>query len=86
AYDCAIQYGLVQTGLNNLLALLAVLTKVKIKKNVISCDFTRDDSCYHISFACKVHIGKSLVAIICFLWEYLKDSRKAKSEIINEKL
>ncbi|MDE5737311.1 MAG: hypothetical protein K2H93_02985, partial [Oscillospiraceae bacterium] len=46
AYECAKQYGLVQAGLQNLLALLDTLTQVKRKKIVITCDFTRDDSRY----------------------------------------
>lgn len=86
AYDCAKKYSLVQIGLQNLLALLDVFTQVKRKQILISCDFTKDDSCYNISFECRVHVGKSLIAIICFLLEYLKNSKKAEAEILNKKL
>ena len=86
AYECAKQYGLIQAVLQNLLVLLDTLTQVKRKQIAVACDFTRDDSRYDISFTCKMHIGKFLIAVICFLWEYLKDSRKAEDEILNEKL
>lgn len=86
AYDCARQYGMVQAGVQNLLAQIGTLTQVRRKQIIISCDFTQDESRYNISFECRVHVGKSIIAVIFFLWEYLRDSRKAGAEISSKKL
>ena len=86
ASDCARKYGLMQIVLQNLFSQSGNLMHVKRKNIRIRCDFIEDESRYHFRCRVKVHIGKTIVAGIVFLWNYFKDSAQAKKEIVSQKL
>ena len=86
AAQCAEQYGLMQLIIQNLLSQTGNLIHVKRKKIQLRCDFTEDKSLYQFRCRVKLHIGKTILAGISFLWNYFKDSSQAKKSIIREKL
>lgn len=86
ASKCAEQYGLMQMILQNLLSQTGNLIHVKRKKIQLRYDFTEEKSLYQFRCRVKLHIGKTILAGIAFLWNYFKDSSQAKKSIIREKL
>ena len=86
ASKCAEQYGLMQLIIQNLLSQTGNLIHVKRKKIQLRYDFTEDKSLYQFRCRVKLHIGKTILAGIAFLWNYFKDSSQAKKSIIREKL
>ncbi len=86
AAKCAEQYGLMQIIFQNLLSQTGNFIHVKRKKIQLRCDFTEDKSLYQFRCRVKLHIGKTILVGISFLWNYFKDSSQAKKSIIREKL
>lgn len=86
ASECAKQYGLMQMILQNFLSQTGNFIHVKRKSIRLSYDFTADKNQYQFRCRVKLHIGKTAVAGIVFLKDYLKDSRQAKKAVVQEKL
>ena len=86
AADCARNYALIQTAVQNLLSQSGNYIHVKQKKINIQYDFIQDKSIYQFRCKVKIHIGKTIGAVIVFLWNYLKDSKKAQTAVVRQKL
>ncbi|MBE6876317.1 MAG: hypothetical protein E7496_06265 [Ruminococcus sp.] len=86
AADCARKYGLMQIIFQNLFSQTGNLMHVKRKNIRIQYDFIEDTCRYNFRCRVKVHIGKTIIAGIVFLWNYFKDSTQAKKELVSQKL
>ena len=83
---CARNYGLMQILLQNLFSQTGNMIHVKRKSVGIRCDFIEDKSRYNFRCKVKINVGKTILAGIVFLWNYLKDSGQAKKTIVSQKL
>ena len=86
ASDCARKYGLMQILFQNLFGLSGCLIHVRRKHISIRCDFIEDTPKYNFRCRVKLHIGKTIIAGIVFLWYYFKDKAQAKKTIVSQKL
>ncbi len=83
---CARNYGLAQMVLQNLFGQTGSMIHVRRKSVSIRCDFIEDKSKYQFRCKVKINIGKTILAGIVFLWNYLKASGQAKKTIVSPKL
>ena len=72
AADCARQYGIMQILLQNLFTQTGNWIHVKRKRIQLRYDFVQDKSQYNIKFRVKLHIGRTIIAVIVFLWHYVR--------------
>ncbi|MDE5768354.1 MAG: hypothetical protein K2H82_03110, partial [Oscillospiraceae bacterium] len=86
AYESARNYGILQAAVQNLLAQTGIWIKVRRKDIRISCDFTQDESMYHLKCAFRLHIGLTIFAVLYFIAAYFRDKFRMKSAIVNPKL
>ena len=86
AYESARNYGILQAAVQNLLAQTGIWIKVRRKDIRISCDFVQDESVYHLKCAFRLHIGKTIFAVLYFVTAYFMDKFWTKSAIVNQKI
>ncbi len=86
AAECARNYGLLQAAVQNLLSQSGKYIHVKRKKIKIQYDFIQEESIYQFRCRVKIHIGKTIIAALVFLWQYFKDSQKARTAVVRPKL
>ncbi|MDE7121824.1 MAG: hypothetical protein K2O42_06655 [Oscillospiraceae bacterium] len=86
AYESARNYGILQAIIQNLLAQTGIWMKVRRKDIRIACDFTQDESSYHLKCAFRLHIGLTILAVLYFIVAYFRDKFRMKSAIVNPKI
>ncbi|MDE6729841.1 MAG: hypothetical protein K2J71_03595, partial [Oscillospiraceae bacterium] len=86
AYESARNYGILQAIIQNLLAQTGIWMKVQRKDIRIACDFTQDESIYHLKCTFRLHIGLTILAVLYFVIAYFWDKFQMKSAIVNPKI
>lgn len=86
AFETARNYGLLQGAVQNLLAQSGIWIKVRRKDIRIACDFTQDQSNYNLQCTFRLHIGRTILAVLYFIIAYFLDKFRTKSAIENPKL